>query len=288
MAWLRIDDNVPHHRKMLAAGPAAAWLWLCGVAYCQRHTTDGHIPAEALPWLGVEKPKPLAATLVRVGLWHADGDGWRVHDFLDWNASSDERKERTEQKTGRQQRWRERMRADASTKQDVDASTSHLGDATPTPPPTPPPSPHLTAPAPPPPEGRAARLADRATTLGLVSPGAWDRQHAAHALRGELCGWVCLPQTLHDEFAARLTGAGMTLADAAAAVHAWAVTVRDGYQSRGEVVGEGSIFTFWRHEWQRTHGSNKPAAPTSLAFADPLAGVRAADERDRKAAGDDR
>ena len=291
MTWLKIDDNVPHHKKMLAAGPAAAWLWLCGVAYCQRHKTDGHIPLEALPWLGALKPAPLAAVLVRVGLWHADENigGWLVHDFLDWNASSEERQEKSGLKTERQQRWRDKKRAgDTTTGAPVDASTPRLGDAAPPPPPTPSPSPHHTAPAPSPTPGRAARAADRAATLGLVSPAAWDRQHSAHALRGSLCGWVCLPQTLHDEFVVRLTGAGMTPAAAMAEVHAWAVGVRDGYQQRGEVVGEGSIFTFWRHEWQRTHGSNRPPAPTSLAFADPLAGVHEAEALDRKAGSDGR
>lgn len=279
MTWLKIDDNVPHHKKMLAAGPAAAWLWLCGVAYCQRHKTDGFIPREALPWLGVVKPQPLALVLVRVALWHVEGEGWRVHDFLDWNASSEERQERSGQKAERQQRWRDKKReADASTATHVDASTPRLGDAAPTPPPTPSPSP-TPQPAPAPSPGRTT-VRDRATVLGIVSPGAWDRQHASHALRGELCGWVCLPQVVHDELVARLTGVNHP--DAAAEVRDWALGVRDAYQARGEVVGESSIFTFWRNEWQRTHGSNRPTPPSSLAYADPLAGVREAEAQDRK------
>lgn len=288
MTWLKIDDNVPHHKKMLAAGPAAAWLWLCGVAYCQRHKTDGFIPLEALSWLGVEKPKPLAAVLVLVGLWHQAEDGWLVHDYLEWNASSEERREKSGQKADRQQRWRDKKKrgadaptpttVDASTPTLVDASTPRLGDAAPTPL-------HSNST---PLRSEAHTVRGRAGALGLVSPGAWDRQHASHALRGELCGWVCLPQVVHDELVTRLNGANIAPPEAVALVRDWAIGVRDGYQQRGEVVGESSIFTFWRHEWQRTHGSNRPAAPTSLAFADPLAGVRGAEALDQKVGSDGR
>jgi len=163
VAWLKIDDNIPHHKKLLQAGPSAAWLWLCGVAYCQRHKTDGYIPGEALPWLGVEKPRPLASTLVRVGLWHEEPGGWRVHDFLEWNASADERADKSAAKDERQRKWREKQKAiaeakkRASTPETVDASTSRLVDAAPTPAPTPQPTP---APQPaPPPSGEDGREA---------------------------------------------------------------------------------------------------------------------------------
>lgn len=52
MPWVRIEDTVPDHPKFLRAGPIAAWLWLCGLCYCQRQLTDGFIPKEALPFLG--------------------------------------------------------------------------------------------------------------------------------------------------------------------------------------------------------------------------------------------
>jgi len=85
MAWVRIESSVARHRKFQQAGPAASWLWLCGLAYCQEGLTDGVIPVEALPYLGVKAPTKLAAALVTAGLWEACTDGWRVHDYLDWN-----------------------------------------------------------------------------------------------------------------------------------------------------------------------------------------------------------
>lgn len=93
MAWLQIDDNVPLNRKMLAAGPSACWLWLCGIAYCQRQLTDGFIPELALPMLGVTgtaRAIKLAAVLVEAGLFEAVEGGYRVHDYHDHNATAEE------------------------------------------------------------------------------------------------------------------------------------------------------------------------------------------------------
>lgn len=87
MAWLRIDDRVRTHPKLVAAGPAAAWFWFCGICYCREHLTDGVIPRGIVATLapGVRGTKALADRLVAAGLWHVHPDGYEVHDFLDWN-----------------------------------------------------------------------------------------------------------------------------------------------------------------------------------------------------------
>lgn len=86
MAWVRIEDTVTEHRKHLAAGPAACWLWVCGIAYCQRQLSDGFIPLEALPMLGVASGvKGLTARLVRVGLFDVAEGGYLVHDYHHYN-----------------------------------------------------------------------------------------------------------------------------------------------------------------------------------------------------------
>jgi len=85
MAWVRIESSVSRHRKFQQAGPAASWLWLCGLAYCQEGLTDGFIPTAALPYLGVKPAKKPAAALVAAGLWHPCPGGWRVHDYLAHN-----------------------------------------------------------------------------------------------------------------------------------------------------------------------------------------------------------
>jgi hypothetical protein len=90
MAWVRLDDNVPHHRKHLMAGPAACWLWVACIAYAQRHLTDGIVPREAVPTLGVPNPRKLLDKLIEVGLLDRHDLGFRVHDYLDHNACRDE------------------------------------------------------------------------------------------------------------------------------------------------------------------------------------------------------
>lgn len=89
MAWLRIDDRVRTHPKIVQAGPVAAWLWLSGVCYCREHLTDGRIDKSMLPTLapGLRNLRREAARLVEVGLWHEHDSHFEVHDFLDWNPS---------------------------------------------------------------------------------------------------------------------------------------------------------------------------------------------------------
>lgn len=92
MAWLKIDDRVRTHPKIARAGPAAAWLWFCGVCYAREHLTDGFLPKEIVPTLagGLPSPWKHAAKLVEVHLWEDALGGYRVHDFLDWNPSRSE------------------------------------------------------------------------------------------------------------------------------------------------------------------------------------------------------
>lgn len=98
MTWVKIDDHFDEHPKFVAAGPEAGWMFMRGLAYCNRHETDGHIPEAIVARIGSDfapdKRRELAATLVEVGLWHGPGhgcprcpdpaDGWQVHDYPDY------------------------------------------------------------------------------------------------------------------------------------------------------------------------------------------------------------
>jgi hypothetical protein len=86
MAWVKIDDQSPRNNKMLKAGPAACWLWVCAIAHAQSQLTDGFVSFEALPMIGVSGAvKRLAETLVGVGLFDQVEGGYRVHDYHDHN-----------------------------------------------------------------------------------------------------------------------------------------------------------------------------------------------------------
>lgn len=89
--WSKLDDGFPDHPKVLAAGPLASWLYVCGVCYCNRLLTDGFIPLGQVRKLAdVPDAMLLADTLVGVGLWERTTDGYKVHDFHDINPTADE------------------------------------------------------------------------------------------------------------------------------------------------------------------------------------------------------
>lgn len=92
MSWVRIEDRAPEHRKQLAAGPAACWLWLCGLAYANRQPQhDGFIPSAALPLLGCgARAAKEAARLVDVGLWERVEGGWWIHDYHEYQLTPDQ------------------------------------------------------------------------------------------------------------------------------------------------------------------------------------------------------
>lgn len=100
MAWVYLDDQFPDHPKVVAVGDAAAWLFVCGLAYCKRYSTAGRIPKAQVPKLTAQRNAPaLAGKLVSApagftsGLWEDGGDHYRVHDYDDWNRANESRSE---------------------------------------------------------------------------------------------------------------------------------------------------------------------------------------------------
>lgn len=95
MSWVQLDDQIGSHPKILKAGPEAAWLWTCAIAYCHNHLTDGYVPLDALPTLGrFKNPRQLAERLVEAsktpqgyGLFERRGDDYAVHDYLEHQPS---------------------------------------------------------------------------------------------------------------------------------------------------------------------------------------------------------
>lgn len=87
MPWFRLDDSFDTHPKVLLAGNEAIGLYIrCGT-YAARNLTDGFVGQEIVLLYGSDS---LAATLVRVRLWHRARQGWTIHDFLDYNPSREE------------------------------------------------------------------------------------------------------------------------------------------------------------------------------------------------------
>ncbi len=85
MTWVKLDDQFPDHPKVIAAGPQAGWLYICGICYSARYLTDGFVPASVVPRLMNANTTKLIERLVAVGLWEVTEDGYHIHDYLAYN-----------------------------------------------------------------------------------------------------------------------------------------------------------------------------------------------------------
>lgn len=85
MTWVRIDDGFADHPKILAAGPLAIVAQIRALCYCARHLTDGHLPEPAAAQLLADLSPLTADVLIEAKLWHRNGRGYVVHDYLRYN-----------------------------------------------------------------------------------------------------------------------------------------------------------------------------------------------------------
>jgi hypothetical protein len=88
MPWFKVDDSLAYHPKVLAAGNTALGVWLRAGSWSARHLTDGFIPESVLATLGGTRSN--ADALVKAGLWITESDGWRFHDWLEYQPRADD------------------------------------------------------------------------------------------------------------------------------------------------------------------------------------------------------
>lgn len=105
MPWAKLDDGFTDHPKVMAAGPLASWLFVCGLTYSARMLTDGFIPTTQVRKLAdLDNAMALADRLVEVGLWERCDDGFLIHDYLEYQPSAE--KVRTERKAAQERMQR--------------------------------------------------------------------------------------------------------------------------------------------------------------------------------------
>ena len=132
MTWAKFDDAFWSHPKTVRAGNEAVGAFVRMVCYCSQYLTDGAVPAATAR--EIARPKILER-LVEVGLLEADGDGFRVHGYLERNPSRLQVEAERAAKTQRQNRWRETRAQEQKTAPNaakstrVDASTAPSQDA---------------------------------------------------------------------------------------------------------------------------------------------------------------
>ena len=78
--YVQLETGALTDAKLLGVGPMGFTLWTKGLLYAKEHLTDGDIPREALPLLGLGIPDPeaVAVTLVSHGLWCVTKTGWTI------------------------------------------------------------------------------------------------------------------------------------------------------------------------------------------------------------------
>lgn len=102
MVWFKVDDTLPFHAKVLAAGNPAMGLWVRAGAWCAQQLTDGHVPTHVARTMGTASQ---AAALVKAGLWDVTPGGYAFHDW-----STEDRQPTREQVEDKRSTWREKKR----------------------------------------------------------------------------------------------------------------------------------------------------------------------------------
>lgn len=91
--WFRVDVAIARNSKVLALvserdGYRAFAAYVFSIGYCKEQQTDGYIPRYALPHIHARVKD--ADLLVRHRLWKANGTGWVIPDFAEYQPSSGE------------------------------------------------------------------------------------------------------------------------------------------------------------------------------------------------------
>lgn len=105
MTWLKIDDKLTSHPKWLGLTLEAKSLWFHASVWCAAHNNDGVIPSESIALHAFAASVPAkeiqACTdlLVTVKLWRRrtkkEGGGFEIYDWLDYQPSKQQVKDRT-------------------------------------------------------------------------------------------------------------------------------------------------------------------------------------------------
>lgn len=116
MSWAKLDDRFDDHRKVKRvwlACPQALGLHVMALTYCTRHETDGLVDREYVTEKApaAKKRDAMTTALVTAGLWDEDPDGWRIHDFLDYNPSRADLDEKRRKDADRKARGRDTQSA---------------------------------------------------------------------------------------------------------------------------------------------------------------------------------
>lgn len=108
MTWFKVDDGLFANPKWVACTPAARALWVTAGSWAGKQEDCGKVPRHVLAFLG-GRPRD-ATELVANGLWEVDEEGWRFHDWFEYQPTPDQIQAKRDAAAERQRRWRESQR----------------------------------------------------------------------------------------------------------------------------------------------------------------------------------
>jgi hypothetical protein len=94
--WAKLDDGLLDHPKILRAGELigkrgalmALGLYTSCILYVNKHLTDGFLSPAALERLS-PRADGISDALIEAGLLDSAPNGFRIHDYLDHNPTSE-------------------------------------------------------------------------------------------------------------------------------------------------------------------------------------------------------
>lgn len=132
MPWFNVDDGFHCHPKVLAAGNAAMGMWARLGSYCAKYATNGIVPAAIVKAYGTPGER---GRLLDVGWLKPHPDGFEMHDYLDYNRTSDqiaaERAKAAKRKAEQRDRERDRHGVTPPVTDHVTNGVSHSPQAKP-------------------------------------------------------------------------------------------------------------------------------------------------------------
>jgi hypothetical protein len=95
--WVRLDTQWPHNPKFLILAQDKKWhaitAYMGGLAWAGSQGQDGFIPSYALPMFHATKRE--ASELVEAALWDLTQGGWDIHDWKDYQPTTEEMERRS-------------------------------------------------------------------------------------------------------------------------------------------------------------------------------------------------
>lgn len=107
MTWVKIDDGMPNHPRMLGLSDGALATWVRGLCYSSAYLTDGMLPKAARSHLG--RPKSVEE-LVSRGVWTETLSGWYIVGYEDHQRTKADVDADRKANVERQKRKRDRER----------------------------------------------------------------------------------------------------------------------------------------------------------------------------------